>query len=140
MLEYWTPTGSMRCSSCWVWSWRWAMILSCCGHASAAVYVKNSSFIEVLNRISRRNQYTYLSFTTSPSTCITSNYQKCHRLVKLSCRADINSNVSRDAMTYQIDIGIIYRFRGIVETGYGRGGKKLEFPTANLGPSTFYVF
>ena len=74
------------------------------------------------------------------STCLTSNYQKCHRLVKLSCRADINSNVSRDAMTYQIDIGIIYRFRGIVETGYGRGGKKLEFPTANLGPSTFYVF
>ena len=41
-------------------------------------------------------------------------------------------------MTYQIDNGKIYRFRGIVETGNGRGGKKLGFPTANLGPSTFF--
>jgi riboflavin kinase len=30
----------------------------------------------------------------------------------------------------------ILRFRGLVETGYGRGGKKLGVPTANLGPST----
>ena len=51
---------------------------------------------------------------------------------------DNSNNIDRDAMTYQIDHGIMYRFRGVVETGYGRGGKKLGFPTANLGPATFF--
>jgi riboflavin kinase len=33
---------------------------------------------------------------------------------------------------------VMYQFRGIVETGYGRGGKQLGVPTANLGPSPFF--
>jgi riboflavin kinase len=32
----------------------------------------------------------------------------------------------------------IYRLRGVVDTGYGRGGKQLGFPTANLGPASVW--
>jgi riboflavin kinase len=32
----------------------------------------------------------------------------------------------------------ILRFRGVVNTGYGRGGKQLGFPTANLGPASVW--
>jgi len=32
----------------------------------------------------------------------------------------------------------VLRLRGTVATGYGRGGKQLGFPTANLGPSRFF--
>jgi riboflavin kinase len=46
----------------------------------------------------------------------------------------IDTNVS----TYLFSSNQILRFRGVVETGYGRGGKKLGVPTANLGPSTVF--
>ena len=88
---------------------------------------------------SGHNQCSPLSFK-GPTAFITSNHQREFRRSRFSSQTDVHNsnNIDRDAMTYQIDHGIMYRFRGVVETGYGRGGKKLGFPTANLGPATFF--
>lgn len=146
-----SSTGSMSSRDCRAWSLQWIMILLslCIGfryyscrivgpttYVHAAAYVK-ASFIEYPKRTSRRKQYTSLSFI-NPVTCITSNYRQDRRFPKLSTIDQVRSNEDRDAIMYQIENGIIYRFRGVVETGYGRGGKKLGFPTANLGPSKFF--
>jgi riboflavin kinase len=57
-------------------------------------------------------------------------------------------NVNREVQNFQIyyasarktpyrPLGSVIRLRGRVDTGYGRGGKKLGFPTANLPSSLF---
>jgi riboflavin kinase len=107
------------------------------GHASVTAAYAKVSLMEYPIRISLRKQYRTLSFICSRKR-IPSKFQQDYRPLQLSSNVEVPNNEDRDILKYQIDNGIIYRFRGIVETGYGRGGKKLGFPTANLGPSTFF--
>ena len=136
------------------WTVPWIVVIACYnqrilrskatitdGHASWYVPVSFTDSEHHVSISSRRPQ-TSLSFIP-PTT-----YQQKHRRLRFCsdktearCDTKMNANDNHHATattSYQIDNGTIYRFRGIVETGFGRGGKKLGFPTANLGPSTFF--
>jgi riboflavin kinase len=113
------------------------------GHVSASCHdVAPVSFFAHRTSTSRRKRQTSLSFI--PPINDRQDFRSKLHGDKTNVRSsdvkvpNINDNDLADVGAYQIDNGTIYRFRGIVETGYGRGGKKLGFPTANLGPSTFF--
>ena len=112
-------------------------------HVCASVDGRTVAFGFLDRRTFRRKQQHALprSFI-GPSTCIILKHQQSRKFycdkqneIPNHCKQvqDDNKNT-----TYRIDHGLIYRFRGIVETGYGRGGKKLGFPTANIGPAAFF--
>ena len=97
-------------------------------------FVVSASFLlfHTIGRSRRSDHRTSRSFISSVK------YQHLSRSFVHNNNNNIHDNPHLDARAYQIENGVIYQFRGMVETGYGRGGKKLGFPTANLGPATFF--
>jgi riboflavin kinase len=65
--------------------------------------------------------------------------------LETQCQSDATSDSSDQPIYYaEIEsvryraLPSIMRMRGAVASGFGRGGKKLGFPTANLGPSSVF--
>jgi riboflavin kinase len=52
--------------------------------------------------------------------------------------SSISATAAFSTTAFSSNEAVVYRFRGVVQTGYGRGSRTLGFPTANIGPIDYF--